>query len=85
MLGDVVGCGLNMDEESIEFWLNGEPMGVAFNRIFDKKQFEITKLVYPALSFSISEGTVATNVRMILDEKEMKYVLLRVIFSFLFL
>jgi hypothetical protein len=69
----VVGCGVNMDDELIEFWLNGEHMGIAFKSIFAKKQFEITKLVYPALSFSISEGTVNTNVRMILDAKEMRY------------
>ena len=52
-LGDIVGCGIDLENEIIEFWINGQSLGIAFKGIFNNKQNKITKLVYPALSYSI--------------------------------
>eukprot|EP01119_Soliformovum_irregulare_P017292 TRINITY_DN5115_c0_g1_i2.p1 TRINITY_DN5115_c0_g1~~TRINITY_DN5115_c0_g1_i2.p1 ORF type:complete len:2108 (+),score=625.85 TRINITY_DN5115_c0_g1_i2:350-6673(+) len=43
--GDVIGCAIDLDQKKMDFFLNGQPLGEAFNN------FDTSKGICPAASF----------------------------------
>ena len=53
-IGDVVGVCIDFDKRSIEYFLNGEPLGVAFNNIAKGENIAY----FPALSLMRGEACI---------------------------
>ena len=60
-VGDVIGVGLNLDKSIIEFWHNGEHLGVAFDYISSWEK------IYPCITLSCPN-----KVTIICDKKHFK-------------
>lgn len=52
VVGDVIGCCLNLDASEISFYRNGVPLGVAFNKV---RKLEPEFGYFPAISLSQGE------------------------------
>jgi len=48
-IGDVVGCGLDVENHRVLYWLNGRPLGVAFDRV------KVRDGLYPGMSTEAQE------------------------------
>ena len=53
-IGDVVGCCIDMDKKIIEYFLNGQPLGIAFNSIPKGENIAF----FPGISFSRGESVI---------------------------
>ena len=63
-VGDIVGCCIDIDNQKIEYFLNGEKMGIAFENIPKGKNFAY----FPGLSLSQGEKCIFN-----FGQKKLKY------------
>lgn len=51
--GDIIGCGIDLDNRTVSFWRNGKPLGEAFKNLFGRE----SGIVYlPGISMSYGES-----------------------------
>lgn len=50
-LGDIVGCGIDLKEGKIDFWLNGEHLGTAWENILQEASNPLRPPFYPAFRY----------------------------------